>query len=383
MYQELEISNKVEELAIKAENELKEEFSKIERVCEINSLKVLKAFQDNNLSEIHFGTTTGYGYSDIGRETIEKIYAQIFKAEDSLVRNQFISGTHALTVTLFGLLRPGDTLLSITGEPYDTLHEVIGIKENNSSLKSFGVNYEQIELVNNDFDYEKIQETLKNNKIKLIEIQRSKGYSTRKTISIGKLEKVIKKIREVDTNVIIMVDNCYCEFVTEKEPIEVGADIAVGSLIKNLGAGIAPNGAYVVGKEDLINLVAERLTAPGEGKEVGPTLGVNKQFLEGLFFAPSVVASSLKTAVLTSKIMEELGYKTEPMYNEERAKGKEHIVENLSTYGHKNAAEFIAEAWSEYLNNEKPRPIAVAVGTLIRKLYAKKHQASGASSEST
>ena len=284
MYQELGISNKVGELAIKAENELKEEFSKIERVCEINSLKVLKAFQDNNLSEIHFGTTTGYGYSDIGRETIEKIYAQIFKAEDSLVRNQFISGTHALTV-----------------------------------------NYEQIELINNDFDYEKIQETLKNSKIKLIEIQRSKGYSTRKTISIEKLERVIKKIREVDTNVIIMVDNCYCEFVTEKEPIEVGADIAVGSLIKNLGAGIAPNGAYVVGKEDLINLVAERLTAPGEGKEVGPTLGVNKQFLEGLFFAPSVVASSLKTAVLTSKIMEELGYKTEPMYNEARAD----IVQNI------------------------------------------------------
>ncbi len=180
-------------------------------------------------------------------------------------------------------------------------------------------------MINNDFDYEKIQETLKNSKIKLIEIQRSKGYSTRKTISIEKLERVIKKIREVDTNVIIMVDNCYCEFVTEKEPIEVGADIAVGSLIKNLGAGIAPNGAYVVGKEDLINLVAERLTAPGEGKEVGPTLGVNKQFLEGLFFAPSVVASSLKTAVLTSKIMEELGYKTEPMYNEERAD----IVQNI------------------------------------------------------
>ena len=319
MYQELGISNKVEELAIKAENELKEEFSKIERVCEINSLKVLKAFQDNNLSEIHFGTTTGYGYSDIGRETIEKIYAQIFKAEDSLVRNQFISGTHALTVTLFGLLRPGDTLLSITGEPYDTLHEVIGIKENHSSLKSFGVNYEQIELINNDFDYEKIQETLKNSKIKLIEIQRSKGYSTRKTISIEKLERVIKKIREVDTNVIIMVDNCYCEFVTEKEPIEVGADIAVGSLIKNLGAGIAPNGAYVVGKEDLINLVAERLTAPGEGKEVGPTLGVNKQFLEGLFFAPSVVASSLKTAVFASKILEDLGFDVEPRYNDKRA----------------------------------------------------------------
>ena len=325
MYQELGISKKVEELAKNAEIELKEEFNKIDRICEINSLKVLKAFQDNHLSEVHFGTTTGYGYSDIGRETIEKIYSQIFKAEDSLVRNQFISGTHALTVTLFGLLRPGDTLLSITGEPYDTLHEVIGIKENNSSLKAFGVNYAQIDLIDNEFDYEKIQDTLKNNKIKVIEIQRSKGYSTRKTINIEKLEKVIKKIREVDSKVIIMVDNCYCEFVTEKEPIEVGADIAVGSLIKNLGAGIAPNGAYVVGKAELINLIAERLTSPGEGKEVGPTLGVNKQFLEGLFFAPSVVASSLKTAVLTSKIMEELGYKTEPMYNEERAD----IVQNI------------------------------------------------------
>ena len=216
-------------------------------------------------------------------------------------------------------------MLSITGEPYDTLHEVIGIKENNSSLKSFGINYAQIDLIDNDFNYEKIQDTLKNNKIKVIEIQRSKGYSTRKTISIEKLEKVIKKIREVDSKVIIMVDNCYCEFVTEKEPIEVGADIAVGSLIKNLGAGIAPNGAYVVGKAKLINLVAERLTSPGEGKEVGPTLGVNKQFLEGLFFAPNVVASSLKTAILTSKIMDNLGYKTEPMYNEERAD----IVQNI------------------------------------------------------
>ena len=209
MYQELGISNKVEELAQNTENELKEEFSRIDRICEINSLKVLKAFQDNHLSEVHFGTTTGYGYSDIGRETIEKIYSQIFKAEDSLVRNQFISGTHALTVTLFGLLRPGDTMLSITGEPYDTLHEVIGIKENNSSLKSFGINYAQIDLIDNDFNYEKIQDTLKNNKIKVIEIQRSKGYSTRKTISIEKLEKVIKKIREVDSIVIIMIHNSY------------------------------------------------------------------------------------------------------------------------------------------------------------------------------
>ena len=319
MYQELGISNKVEELAIKAENELKEEFSKIERVCEINSLKVLKAFQDNNLSEIHFGTTTGYGYSDIGRETIEKIYAQIFKAEDSLVRNQFISGTHALTVTLFGLLRPGDTLLSITGEPYDTLHEVIGIKENNSSLKSFGVNYEQIELINNDFDYDKIRDYLSKNKVKVIEIQRSIGYSDRKCISIEQLEKVIKLIKNIDKDIIVMVDNCYCEFVGKKEPIEVGADICVGSLIKNLGGGIASNGAYIVGRSDLIHLCSERLNVAGEAKEVGPSLGANKMFLQGLYFAPSVVASALKTNVYAAYLLEDLGYEVSPKWNEEKS----------------------------------------------------------------
>ena len=319
MYEELGISKEVEKMTNLAEEEVKNEFQKINKMCETNTLKVLKAFQDNNLSEIHLGSTTGYGYNDIGRDTIEKIYAQIFKAEDSLVRNQFVSGSHALTVTLFALLRPGDTLLSITGLPYDTLHEVIGIRENKSSLKSFNINYEQIDLVDNDFDYEKIKETLKNNKIKVIEIQRSRGYSSRKAITIDKLERVIKEIREVDKDVIIMIDNCYCEFVSEKEPIEVGANIAVGSLIKNLGAGIAPNGAYVVGDKDLIELVAERLTVPGEGKEVGPSLGANKQFLQGLFFAPSVVASSLKIAVLTSKIMENLNYKVEPKYNDVRA----------------------------------------------------------------
>lgn len=319
MYEELGISKEVEKMTNLAEEEVKNEFQKINKMCETNTLKVLKAFQDNNLSEIHLGSTTGYGYNDIGRDTIEKIYAQIFKAEDSLVRNQFVSGSHALTVTLFALLRPGDTLLSITGLPYDTLHEVIGIRENKSSLKSFNINYEQIDLVDNDFDYEKIKETIKNKKIKVIEIQRSRGYSSRKAITIDKLEKVIKEIREVDKDVIIMIDNCYCEFVSEKEPIEVGANIAVGSLIKNLGAGIAPNGAYVVGDKDLIELVAERLTVPGEGKEVGPSLGANKQFLQGLFFAPSVVASSLKIAVLTSKIMENLNYKVEPKYNDVRA----------------------------------------------------------------
>ena len=309
----------------KEEQQLKEVFNQIDLLCEKNSMKVLDAFQKNHLSETHFNSTTGYGYNDTGRDTIEQIYADIFKAEDALVRSQFISGSHALTVCLFALLRPNDTLLSITGLPYDTLHEVIGIKENNSSLKSFGVNYEQIDLVDDDFDYDKIEELLKNKKIKVIEIQRSKGYSTRKSISISKLKNVIAFIKNIDSEVIIMIDNCYCEFVNELEPIEVGADIVVGSLIKNLGGGIAPNGAYIVGRKDLVELSGERLTVPGEGKEVGPTLGINKQILQGLFFAPSVVASALKTAILTSKVLETIGYDVEPKYNEERAD----IVQNI------------------------------------------------------
>lgn len=325
MYQEFGINEEIIELSKRAEKETKEQFEQIDEVCEYNVLKVLKAFQDNHISDIHFGATTGYGYSDIGREAIEKVYSQIFKAEDSLVRSQFISGTHALTVALFAFLRPGDTMLSITGLPYDTLHEVIGIRENPSSLKSYNINYEQIDLLDDDFDYNKIQEVLKENKIKLIEIQRSKGYSTRKSITIEQLQKVVKCIREVDKDVIIMVDNCYCEFVDKVEPTEIGVDVTVGSLIKNLGGGIAPNGAYIVGRKDLVELAAERLTVPGEGKEVGPTLGINKAILQGLFFAPKVVASSLKIAVLTSKMLEELGYKTQPRYNEKRAD----IVQNI------------------------------------------------------
>jgi cystathionine beta-lyase family protein involved in aluminum resistance len=319
MYKEFGISEKIINLSTKAEKDVENIFKQIDNVCEYNSLKVLKAFQKYNISDIHFGSTTGYGYSDIGREAIEKVYSEIFKAEDSLVRSQFISGTHALTVALFAFLRPGDTMLSITGLPYDTLHEVIGIKENPSSLKSYNVKYDQIDLVNNDFNYDKIQERLQQSKVKLIEIQRSKGYSTRKSITIEQLEKVIKCIRQVDKDVIIMVDNCYCEFVGKVEPIEIGADVIVGSLIKNLGGGIAPNGAYIAGRKDLIELAGERLTVPGEGKEVGPTLGINKSILQGLFFAPSVVASSLKTAVLASKMLEDLGYKTQPKYNENRA----------------------------------------------------------------
>lgn len=297
---------------------MKDVFNNLEEICLFNSEKVLKAFHNNKVSETHFSGTTGYGYNDSGRDVIENIYSEIFKSEDSLVRSQFISGTHALTTTLFGILRPGDTLLSITGKPYDTLDEVIGIRKNNSSLKAFNINYEQIELLNNYFDYEKIEKALKNGNIKMIEIQRSRGYSIRKSISINQIEKICKFIKSISKDTIIMVDNCYCEFVSKKEPIEVGADIVVGSLIKNLGAGITPNGAYVCGKKHLIELVAERLNSPGIGKEAGPTLGMNKLILQGIYFAPSVVCSALKTAVLASKMLEEKGYKVEPRYNEER-----------------------------------------------------------------
>lgn len=322
------ISDYTIDLVEKAEKKLLDQFSKIEEIEEYQSLKVLNAFHKNKISENHFVGTTGYGYGDIGRDTIEKVFADIFCAEDALVRNQLISGTHALTVTLFGLLRPNDLLLSITGKPYDTLDEVIGIKENNSSLNSYNINFDMIDLVENDFDVEKIENYLKNNKVKLIEIQRSKGYSNRKSISINKIEKIIKVIRKIDKEVIIMVDNCYCEFVSKQEPIEVGADIVVGSLIKNLGGGIAPNGAYIAGKKDLIDLVSQRLTVPGEGKEVGPSLGINRSLLQGLFFAPSVVASSLKTAVLASQVLKDLGYDVEPLPNEERVDIVEMITFN-------------------------------------------------------
>ena len=312
---------KIEEITKKIEKEIEPEFKKIEKICEKNSIKVIKAFQECNLQEMHLQTSTGYGIDEPGRNKIEEIYANIFKAEDSLVRAQFISGTHALAITLSALLRPNDTMISITGAPYDTLQTVIGLGENpsKSSLKQYGVKYEQIELVNNEFNEKAIQQRLSKKDVKLIEIQRSRGYSTRKSISIDKIENIIKKIREVNNEVIIMVDNCYGEFVEEKEPIEVGADIAVGSLMKNLGAGIATSGAYIVGKKELVELCAERLTAPGIGKEIGPSLNQNTNLLKGPFFAPQVVSSSLKTAIFASKILEELGYNVEPKYNEKRA----------------------------------------------------------------
>lgn len=320
----------IDELEKNSKNDLKEIFSSVDEICEYNSKKVLDAFKNNEVTECHFTNTTGYGYNDLGRNIIEKVYSDIFKCEDALVRCQMISGTHAITICLFAMLRPNDTLLSITGKPYDTLDEIIGIKDNNSSLKSFGINYEQIDLIDNDFDYEEIKKILKNKQIKVIEIQRSKGYSTRKSISIDKVEKVIKLIKDVSPNTIVMVDNCYCEFVSKKEPTEVGADIVAGSLIKNLGAGIASNGGYICGRRDLINLCAERLNVPGEAKEVGPT-NMNREILLGLYMAPKVVSEALKTAIYTSYLFEKLGYNVEPKYNEERIDIVQNIVFNDET----------------------------------------------------
>lgn len=363
------MDNKIKEI----ESKLMPIFESIDERCYRNSEKVLNAFREERVSQSDFNSTTGYGYDDVGRDKIERVFSRVLGSEDALVRNQFISGTHALTVALFGLLRPGDTLLSICGKPYDTLDEVIGIIENPSSLISWGIHYDQIDLVDDDFDIPSIQEYLKSHKVKVIEIQRSKGYSTRKSLTIDKVERVVKTIREVDREVTIMVDNCYCEFVSDKEPTEVGVDIMVGSLIKNLGGGLAPNGAYVAGRADLVELVAERLTAPGEGKDVGPSLGINRTLLQGLFFAPSVVASSLKTGVLTSALMADLGYDVEPKASDERAD----IVQNIIFHNREDMVRYceIIQKYSPIDSDVSPvpcstpgylDPIIMAAGTFTQ-----------------
>lgn len=360
MYTEFGIKKEILELSKEVEKEIQPQFEKIEKIKEINSLKVLNAFQKCGLSEMHLHSSTGYGIDEVGRNKIEEIYAQIFNTEDALVRAQLISGTHALAVTLFGLLRPGETMLSISGAPYDTLQTIIGIskEQSKSSLKEFGVKYEQIELINDDFDIETIKERVSKNDIKLIEIQRSKGYSTRKSLTIDKIEKAIKAIREVDRKVIIMVDNCYGEFVEDREPTDVGADIMVGSLMKNLGAGIATSGAYIVGKKELIELCAERLTAPGVGKEIGPSLNQNTAFIKGLFFAPSVVSSAVKTAVFASRILEKLGYKVNPKYDEPRAD----IVQTIELGNAENLIKFCQgiQMGSPIDSNVIPEPSGMA-----------------------
>lgn len=309
----------LEDLVNKCETELKDIFDQIDKNTLENSKKVINAFHEFKISENDLKGTNGYGYNDEGTDKIDQIFAKVLDAESGIVRNQFISGSHAINVALQALLRPNETLLAITGTPYDTLHEVIGIKPNNSSLMSYNVKYKEIDLINNDFNYSKIKETLEKESIKIIHIQRSRGYSLRDSLTIDKVEKVIKLIKETSPNTIVFVDNCYCEFVETTTPCKVGADICVGSLIKNLGAGISTNGAYIVGKEDLVNLCAERLTLPGEGKHVGPSDNANRMFLLGLYFAPSVVSNALKISILTSKVLEELNYKVSPKYNEPRA----------------------------------------------------------------
>lgn len=310
---------KLDVLVKKVEDEISKQVKEIDERCMRNSIRVLDAFQKNRIADVHFNSTSGYGYDDIGRDAIEKVFADVFHTEDALVRNQFISGTHAITVALFANLRPGDTLLSISGKPYDTLDSIIGFNDNPSSLKSYNVNYEQIDLIDDDFDIAKIKERLAQNDVKMIEIQRSRGYATRRSLTMDKVKRAIEAVREVNKDVIIMVDNCYGEFVDDIEPVDVGADFMVGSLIKNMGGGLAPNGAYIVGKKKYIELCAERLTAPGQGKEVGPSLGINKNFLQGIYMAPSVVASSLKTAVFTSRLLEKLGYDVVPRFDEKRS----------------------------------------------------------------
>lgn len=300
------------------EIKLKDVFNEVDKIAFLNSNKVINAFHENKFSESDLKGTLGYGYNDLGREKLDNIFASIFGAQKAIVSNQFISGSHAISIALQSTLRPGDTLLAISGTPYDTIHEVIGIKENPSSLISYNINYKEIDLIDNDFDYKRIKEEVKNN-IKLIHIQRSRGYALRDSLSIDKIKKVISTIREINKEVYIFVDNCYCEFVEDASPIEAGASLIAGSLIKNLGAGIACNGGYIAGNANLIDLCASRLSLPGEAREVGPTFDSNRMIAMGLYFAPSVVASALKISILTSMVLEEKGYKVSPRYNEKRS----------------------------------------------------------------
>lgn len=318
MYSALGINDEVINFCIQAENEIKDKFIKIDETAEYNQLKILKAMQNKKVGDTHFASTTGYGYNDLGRDTLEEVYAEVFKTESALVRPQLISGTHALTVALFGNLRAGDELLSPVGNPYDTLEGVIGIRETKGSLKEYGVNYSQVDLLpNGEIDYPGIKKAI-NSKTKMVTIQRSKGYDFRHTLSVEEIGKVIECVKSVKPNVICMVDNCYGEFVERIEPTEVGADLVVGSLIKNPGGGLAPIGGYIVGKNEYVEMASYRLTSPGLGKEVGATLGLNQPFFQGLFMSPQIVAGCIKGAIFAAKIFEKLGCVVMPRSNESR-----------------------------------------------------------------
>lgn len=317
-YENLGISKEVYEYGSKIEEDLKKRFERIDRIAEYNQMKVLKAMQEHHVSAECFNTTSGYGYNDMGRDTLEKVYASCFKGEDALVRPQITCGTHALALALMSNLRPGDELLSPVGKPYDTLEEVIGIRPSKGSLAEYGVTYQQVDLLpDGEFDYENIRKAI-NERTRLVTIQRSKGYAPRKTLSVARIGELIAFIKEIKPDVICMVDNCYGEFVEEREPLEVGADMIVGSLIKNPGGGLAPIGGYIVGKKDCVENAAYRLTSPGLGKEVGASLGIMQSFYQGFFLAPTVVAGALKGAIFAANIYEKLGFDCVPNATESR-----------------------------------------------------------------
>lgn len=315
------ISDKTLKLVSEAEESIKEQFKHIENICEINQLRVMKAFADNRVSDSHFVATTGYGYDDLGRDTLDRVYADIMGAEDALVRHNFISGTHTISTALFAVLRPNDILVSITGKPYDTLEEVIGIQgeAGNGSLKDFGVKYVQIDLKHDGTpDLEQIKFTLTHMNVKAVTIQRSKGYGWRPTYSAKDIGALIEFVKEISPETICIVDNCYGEFVETEEPTAYGADLIAGSLIKNPGGGLAPTGGYIAGKQKYVELCAYRLTSVGIGKEAGASLGFNRQMYQGLFMAPHVVSQALKAAVLCSAVFEKLGFEVDPKPNEIR-----------------------------------------------------------------
>lgn len=328
MYRQLGIDEDVIQFGERILDSLKQRFEEIDQVAEYNQLKVIQAMQESGVSEACLLGTTGYGYNDIGRDTLEKVYAALFHTEDALVRPQITCGTHALALALMSNLRPGDELLSPVGKPYDTLEEVIGIRESKGSLKEYNITYRQVDLLEDDsFDYDKIREAI-NEKTKLVTIQRSKGYQPRKTFSVTEIGELISFIKGIKPDVICMVDNCYGEFVEKIEPTDVGADMVVGSLIKNPGGGLAPIGGYIAGKKECVENAAYRLTSPGLGKEVGASLGILKDFYQGLFLAPTVTASALKGAVFASACLEKLGFSVVPNSTESR-----HDIIQAVTFG--------------------------------------------------
>lgn len=328
MYGSLGISDAVLEFGLDIEKQLKERFAAIDETAEYNQMKVIRAMQECRVSDIHFAATTGYGYNDLGRDVLEEVYAKTFHGEDALVRPQVMSGTHALHIALSGNLRPGDELLSPVGKPYDTLDEVIGIRDAAGSLKEYGVTYRQVDLLpDGSFDYEGIRAAI-NERTKLVAIQRSKGYATRPTLSVSQIGELIAFIKGIKPEVICMVDNCYGEFVERTEPMEVGADMMVGSLIKNPGGGLAPIGGYIVGTKACVERASYRLSAPGLGKEVGASLGLNQSFFQGFFLAPTVVAGALKGAIFAANIYEKLGFSVVPDSTESR-----HDIIQAVTFG--------------------------------------------------